>query len=133
PPPPSEQPNDNWTPYHNRLEFETTHFLFSQEEMSAKKINTLLHLWGISLTVHGDAPPFADHRDLYSTINATPLGDVSWSSHSISYTGDRSGGTTSWMGIPYEIHFQDPHQLVQNILKNPDFKDEIDYAPYREW
>ncbi|KAF8124221.1 hypothetical protein EV363DRAFT_1403324 [Boletus edulis] len=91
PPPPPVQSNDDWTPYHNRLEFETVHFLFSQAEMSGQKIDTLLHLWGVSLAVHGDAPPFANHQDLYETIDVTSLDN------------------------------------------NPDFKNEIDYAPYHKW
>lgn len=134
-PPPlrSKQSSNDWTPYRNRLEFETAQFLFSQEEMSAKKIDTLLHLWGTSLAVHGGVPPFANHQDLYNTIDATPLGDVPWSSHSIGYVGDRSGGTAPWMDATYEVHFRDPRRLAWNILKNPDFKDEIDYTPYREW
>ncbi|KIK99825.1 hypothetical protein PAXRUDRAFT_822367 [Paxillus rubicundulus Ve08.2h10] len=103
--PPSEWCKDNWVPYHNWLEFEALHFLFSQENMLAKKIDTLMHLWGVSLTICGDVPPFADHWDLYNTINATPLGDVSWSSHSISYVGNRTGSTTPWMDVPYGIHF----------------------------
>jgi hypothetical protein len=131
--PPPVQSSDDWTPYCNRLEFETVHFLFSQEEMLAKKIDTLLHLWGVSLAIHGDTPPFADHQDLYTTIDATPLGDVPWSSHSISYTGDRTGDTPPWMDALYEFHFRCPCKLVRNILKNPDFKDELDYTPYREW
>ncbi|KAF8430439.1 hypothetical protein L210DRAFT_3614681 [Boletus edulis BED1] len=98
PPPPPVQSNDDWTPYRNRLEFETAHFLFSQAEMLGQKIDTLLHLWGVSLAVHGDAPPFANHQDLYETIDVTSLGDVPWTSHS-----------------------------------NPDFKNEIDYAPYHKW
>ncbi|KIK97927.1 hypothetical protein PAXRUDRAFT_824428, partial [Paxillus rubicundulus Ve08.2h10] len=70
--PPSEQCRDDWVFYYNWLEFEVAHFLFSQENMSAKKINTLMHLWGVSLPVHGDVPPFADHQCLYNTIDATP-------------------------------------------------------------
>ncbi|KAF8451037.1 hypothetical protein L210DRAFT_3609213 [Boletus edulis BED1] len=97
------------------------------------KIDTLLHLWGVSLAVHGDAPPFANHQDLYETIDATSLGDVPWTSHSVSYIGDRIYDPAPWMDALYEFHFRDPHKLVQNILKNPDFKNEIDYAPYREW
>ncbi|KAF9221556.1 hypothetical protein BS17DRAFT_797037 [Gyrodon lividus] len=133
PPPPPVQSSDDWTPYSNWLEFKTAHFLFSQEEMSAKKINTLLHLWGVSLAIHGDTPPFTDHQDLYTTIDATPLGDVPWSSHSISYMGNRTGDIPPWMDTSYEFHFHNPHKLVQNILKNPDFKDELDYTPYCEW
>ncbi|KAF9218584.1 hypothetical protein BS17DRAFT_762162 [Gyrodon lividus] len=115
PPPPPVQSSDDWTPYSNRLEFKTAHFLFSQEEMSAKKIDTLLHLWGVSLAIHGDTPPFADHKDLYTTIDATPLGDVLWSSHSISYMGNRTGDIPPWMDTSYEFHFCNPHKLVQNI------------------
>ncbi|KIJ09956.1 hypothetical protein PAXINDRAFT_16993 [Paxillus involutus ATCC 200175] len=133
PPPPPVQSSDDWTPYCNWLEFEAAHFLFSQEEMSAKKIDTLLHLWGISLAIHSDTPPFADHQDLYTTIDTTPLGDVPWSSHLISYMGDRTGDTPLWMDASYEFHFCDPHKLVQNILKNLDFKGELDYTPYHEW
>ncbi|KAF8121859.1 hypothetical protein EV363DRAFT_1183993 [Boletus edulis] len=133
PPPPPVRSNDDWTPYRNRLEFETAHFLFSQAEMSGQKIDTLLHLWGVSLAVHGDAPPFANHQDLYETIDATSLGDVPWTSHSVSYIGDRTYDPAPWMDASYEFHIRDPHKLVQNILKNPDFKNEIDYAPYREW
>ncbi|KAF9226131.1 hypothetical protein BS17DRAFT_794398 [Gyrodon lividus] len=133
PPPPSVQSSDDWTLYSNRLEFETTHFLFSHEEMSAKKIDTLLHLWGVSLAIHSDMPPFTDHQDLYTTIDATPLGNVPWSSHSISYMGDRTSNIPLWMDTSYEFYFCNPHKLVQNILKNLDFKDELDYTPYCEW
>ncbi|KAI9568902.1 hypothetical protein HD554DRAFT_2204879 [Boletus coccyginus] len=118
-----KQSSNDWTPYCNQLEFETTQFLFSQEEMSVKKINTLLHLWETSLAVHSGAPPFANHQDLYNMIDATPLEDVC----------DKSGGTAPWMDATYEVHFWDPQRLVWNILKNPDFKDEIDYTPYHEW
>ncbi|KAF9243715.1 hypothetical protein BU15DRAFT_59594, partial [Melanogaster broomeanus] len=64
---------------------------------------------GVSLAIHGDTPPFADHQDLYTTIDATPLGDVPWSSHSISYMGDRTGDIPPWMDASYEFHFRDPH------------------------
>ncbi|KAF9232868.1 hypothetical protein BU15DRAFT_90553 [Melanogaster broomeanus] len=47
--------------------------------------------------------------------------------------GDRTGDIPPWMDASYEFHFRDPHKLVQNILKNPDFKDELDYTPYCEW
>ncbi|KAF8128116.1 hypothetical protein EV363DRAFT_1400617 [Boletus edulis] len=122
PPPPPVRSNDDWTPYCNRLEFETVHFLFSQAEMLGQKIDTLLHLWGVSLAVHGDAPPFANHQDLYETIDVTSLGNVLWTSHSVNYIGDRTYDPAPWMDALYEFHFRDPHKL-----------NEIDYAPYRKW
>ncbi|KAG2135989.1 hypothetical protein DEU56DRAFT_871547 [Suillus clintonianus] len=96
-------------------------------------IDKVLHFWGITLAVHGDTPPFADRKDLHNVIDNTPLGDVPWESFNMEYAGDRSGGETPWMKKEYEVFYCDPHKVVQNMLANPDYKDEIDFAPYREW
>jgi hypothetical protein len=32
-----------------------------------------------------------------------------------------------------DIWFRDPLTLVQNVLSNPNFKDEFDYAPFQEY
>ncbi|KAH9955094.1 hypothetical protein BJV74DRAFT_880179 [Russula compacta] len=49
--------------------------------MSAGDINELLDIWAASLFQHRDHPPFADHNDLYVTINAIPHGDIPWQSN----------------------------------------------------
>jgi len=76
-------------PYRNRIEFETVEFLFATNQTSAGQINTLLDLWASTLKKHNDLPPFADCRDLYKTIDNTPLGDVKWQSFSVRYTGEK--------------------------------------------
>jgi hypothetical protein len=102
--------------------------------MSAGDIDKILHLWGVTLAVHSDNPPFADHRDLYKTIDATPLGDVAWQSFSLQYNGDKpSRQCPLWMEQSHEVWFRDPHTVVKNMLANPDFKNSIDYVPYREF
>ncbi|KAG1737731.1 hypothetical protein EDB19DRAFT_1895740 [Suillus lakei] len=127
-PPPltSKQPGD-WTPYHK--------FLYKKVQMSAGDIDKLMHLWGLGLVRHGDAPPFADHWDLYSTIDATPIGDVAWQSFSMKYGADADPASdlTPWMDTTYTTWFHDPHTIIHNMLGNPNFKNEIDYAPYCEW
>ncbi|KAG2084606.1 uncharacterized protein F5147DRAFT_748792 [Suillus discolor] len=130
----SRQPGD-WTPYHNRMEFKTAKFLYKKVQMSASDIDKLMHLWGLGLTRHGDAPPFVDHRDLYSTIDKTPIGDVPWQSFSMKYSADDdpNSSLTPWMDATYTTWFRDPHTIIHNMLGNPNFKNEIDYAPYREW
>ncbi|KAH7918155.1 hypothetical protein BV22DRAFT_1108435 [Leucogyrophana mollusca] len=133
PPPFTTRRHDDWTPYRSRLEFETAEFLFTKTQMSAGHIDELLHLWGVSLAVHGDDPPFADHVDLHNTIDQTPVGDVPWNRFTINYTGDRDGTDAPWMDGDYEIFYRDPHNVVRNMISTPDFKDTIDYAPYREW
>ncbi|OJA21424.1 hypothetical protein AZE42_13339, partial [Rhizopogon vesiculosus] len=99
----SNKSPDNWTPYRNRLEFETAEYIFTRNQMSATQINQLLDLWATSLLRHGDQPPFADYRDLYKTIDSTPLGDVPWENFSIQYTGERpEDDVPPWMDERYE-------------------------------
>jgi hypothetical protein len=102
--------------------------------MSAGDINKILYLWGITLAVHHDNLPFADYRDLYNTIDATPLGDVAWENFSLKYNGNKpTGECPLWMEQSYEVWFQDPHTVAKNMLTNPDFKNGIDYTPYCEF
>ncbi|KIK32535.1 hypothetical protein CY34DRAFT_18979 [Suillus luteus UH-Slu-Lm8-n1] len=134
PPPYTAQSSNDWTPYRNRLEFECAEFLYTKNQMSAGDIDKILHLWGVTLAVHNDNPPFADHRDLYKTIDATLLGDVAWQSFSLQYNGDKPAGQCLlWMEQSHEVWFRDPHTVVKNMLANPDFKNSIDYVPYREF
>ncbi|KAG1721051.1 hypothetical protein EDB19DRAFT_1962612 [Suillus lakei] len=68
------------------------------------------------------------------TIDNTPLGDVKWRSFSVKYTGDiPDEGPLPWMTESYYVWFCDPHQVVQNMLANPDYASEVDLRPYREY
>ncbi|KAG1819102.1 uncharacterized protein BJ212DRAFT_1446229 [Suillus subaureus] len=121
-----KQPGD-WMPYHK--------FLYKKVQMSAGDIDKLMHLWGLGLAQHGDTPPFADHRDLYSTIDEMPIGDVTWQSFLMKYGADADPASdlTLWMDTTYTTWFHDPHTIICNMLGNPDFKNEMDYALYHEW
>jgi len=46
---------------------------------------------------------------------------------------DPASDLTLWMDATYTTWFRDPHTIIRNMLGNPDFKNEMDYAPYREW
>jgi Plavaka transposase len=126
--------SDDWTPYQDRLEFEFADFIFRRNQMSAGDIDDLLDLWAASLLKHGDCPPFADHKDLYNTIDASPQGDVPWNSFSTVYSGRRpDDNVPPWMDTQYDVWWRDPRIVVQNMLGNPDFDGAIDYAPYQEF
>jgi hypothetical protein len=104
--------------------------------MSAGDIDFVFNLWAASLAAHGDTPPFTNHTDMYDTIDSTPLGDVPWQSFSSQYNGilpDDLDDIPSWMKSEYDVWFRDPQLLVHNIISNPDFKDEFDYAPLQEY
>lgn len=102
--------------------------------MSAAQIDTLLDLWAATLIQHNDSPPFTGHRDLYETIDSTPLGDVAWETFTMSYNGVKPAeDIPPWMTAKYDVWFRDPHLLVHHMLSNPDFDAEIEYVPYRDY
>jgi Plavaka transposase len=133
PPCHSDVPHD-WKPYSNRLQFELADFLFRRNQMSAGDINFILGLWAASLAIHNDEPPFSNTKELYKVIDSTPLGDVAWQSFSLQHNGTRpAGDIPSWMQAEYDVWFRDPQTIVQNMLSNPDFKSDFDYAPFQEY
>ncbi|KAG2136951.1 uncharacterized protein EDB93DRAFT_1242305 [Suillus bovinus] len=77
-----------------------------------------------TLTKHHDTPPFADHKDLHNVIDATQLGDVPWQCFSV---------VPPWMDDEFEVWYRDPRAMAHNIIANPSYKDEIDYAPFCEY
>jgi hypothetical protein len=58
-------------------------------QMSGGDIDFIFNLWAASLAVHDDVPPFANHANMYDTIDVSPLGDVPWESFSLHYNGLR--------------------------------------------
>ncbi|OBZ71952.1 hypothetical protein A0H81_08076 [Grifola frondosa] len=62
------------------------------------------------------------------------LGNMKWESFDLKYSGDLPDhDVPSWITASYEVWFRNPHTVVRNMLANPDFKDEIDYAPVQEF
>ncbi|KAH9980521.1 hypothetical protein BJV74DRAFT_779414 [Russula compacta] len=136
PPPQNYEPADNWAPFESHIKSEFANFAFCRNQMSAGHIDELLNLWAVSLFQHGDHPLFADHNDMYATIDAIPHGDIPWQSFLTSYKGvrpDKQEDVPSWMDGQYDVWFRDPHLLVQNLLSNPDFDGEFDYILYKEY
>lgn len=140
PPSPRETgDNDDWTPYRDRVQFETADFLFRRNQMSAGDINIITGLWAASLTPHHDSPPFANAKAMYDTIDSTPLGDIPWQGFTLNYNGPPpetrglNGENPPWTTADYDIWFRDARLLVQEMLANPDFAGEFDFAPYQEY
>jgi len=72
-------------PFESALGFKTANSFF-KSKFSAGKIDDILQLWVESLEKHGDVPPFFDHKELYSSIDAIPIGSVPWQSFAFAYT-----------------------------------------------
>jgi len=135
PPPPEVQRDpDDWTPFEDRHKFETAELLFTHAQMSAGHIDKLLELWSATLLKHDDEGPFGKHTDMYKMIDSIPLGHAPWESFSVIYDGQLpDDDAPSWMTKHFDVWYRDPRTLVQNMLSNPDFKNEFDYAPLQEY
>jgi hypothetical protein len=136
PPPPyrGDPDPDDWSPFEGRLQFETAEFIYTRKQMSAGDIDRLLELWSTSLFRHNDTSPFANYKDLYDTIDSIPLGDVKWESFTMKYNGQRpESDVPRWMDAEYDVWFRDPRTLIRNMISNPDFDGEFDYAPLQEY
>jgi hypothetical protein len=95
-----------------------------------------MQLWSVTTDGSPSPAPFQNHREMYNTIDATPLGDIPWSSFTVQYDRERptdSDDVPQWMTAPFQVCYRDPHAVVHKMLGNPGFKDHMDYVPYREF
>ncbi|KAF5386701.1 hypothetical protein D9615_002102 [Tricholomella constricta] len=133
PPLPRTMPeNDNWAPYSDEIQFRTAEFLYRRVEMSATNIDYLFDLWGRSMAAHHDdsLAPFSSYDDMYQVIDATRHGDAPWKCFTTTYDGDVNSNDPSWKSAEYEVWHRDPDVVLANMLDNPDFDGQFDYAPY---
>ncbi|KAI6035917.1 hypothetical protein BKA83DRAFT_4476196 [Pisolithus microcarpus] len=121
PQPPEPKSPDDWFPYSSQLGFELADFLYTQNQMPADHINTLLDMWAASLVEAGGQPKllFTCHKDLYSTIDRTCLGDVKWQNFSIKYSHNLNE-PAPWMQAQFDVWFRCPLETICNMLSNPD-------------
>ena len=140
PPPVHSAPqhsSDDWFPYESCVQFELADFLYRHNQMSQGDTDILLNLINAMLTSHGDHAPFKNHSDMHNTIDATTLGKAPWDHFTLSYNGLLPKGVSredilGWMTEEHEVWFHNPMTLLENLLSNPNFKDEFDYTPYQE-
>jgi hypothetical protein len=122
----------DWGPFNSQVQFETADFLFRKVEMSQRDVDTLMQLWA-STTADRDAP-FANHQEMLTAIDSIQQGDTPWNSFSAKYSGVRPPTMPpDWMVKEYTVYYRDPLTLIRNMIKNPAFNNQFDYAPYKEF
>lgn len=106
--------------------------------MPKTQINDLLQIWAASM-LYTDSdtpahPPFEDANAMLAAIDAIRVGDEPWQSFVCKRAeADVPEGAPQWMSDEYEVWFRDVDLTVQHLLANPDFADDIDFVPYREF
>jgi hypothetical protein len=128
-----EEAQPSWSPFASQTQFETADFLFKKAEMSQGNVDILMELWASTMTADGQAP-FQHNREMLAAIDAIEDGDTPWQSFTANYSGTRPPGEApDWMLKDYQVYFRDPLAVVRNIIANPDFDGQFDYAPYMEF
>ena len=130
PPPPLPPHEEGYAPFESRAQFEVADFLFREVQMSAGQMDKLMQLWGAYNGAARD-PPFANHDDLYSSIDNIKLADIRWRCFAVTYTGPRpdEGPVPPWMDEEYLVWFRCPREVLHCQLGNPDFATEMHFSP----
>ncbi|KAF8878630.1 hypothetical protein BD779DRAFT_1613015 [Infundibulicybe gibba] len=128
PKPRLDDDGSEWEPYADEIQFRLADFT----EMSTTNIDELMEIWALSMAKHGDLGPFSSYEHMYSTIDATRLGDAPWQSFTASFSGETSSESPTWRTSEYEVLYRNPNTVIRNMLNNPDFNGQFDYAPYIE-
>jgi hypothetical protein len=111
------------------VQFKIADFLYRRVEMSAGNIDELFDIWAES-TDNGEDPPFNSHEHVYETIDATRHGDAPWQCFAVSYNGEASHPCPSWQKGEWEVFYRNPDVVLTQMLENPDFDRQFDYAAY---
>ena len=134
--PPSAHSNpsqDEWDPFDDQTQFRMGEFLYKKVEMSAGDVDKLMDIWATLKDVDNDEiSPFSSHEYMYTTIDDIKHGDAPWKSFTISYTGHLGPDPPTWQLQDYQVWYRDPDVVITNLLDNPDFDGEFNYAPYVE-
>ncbi|KAF8268153.1 hypothetical protein EI94DRAFT_1786067 [Lactarius quietus] len=100
--------------------------------MSAGKIDRLMEV--LAALYPERAPSIGNHTDLYRLTDNIPQGDIAWNSFSVQYNHDLLNINTPrlpWMDQTYKVWFRNPLDVLENQIRNPDFRHEMDYSPKR--
>lgn len=131
--------SEDWGPFESKTRFELAEFLYARSQMSEGNIDELLRIWNES---EFGSSPFASHKELFEVIDSMDVGDVPWQTFCVQYhdeddedlgVDNEDSDRPQWMLDQHEVFFRDPRLVIHKLLSNPDFCDEMDFSPYREY
>lgn len=133
-PPPGENTDNSWAPFHSHDEFELADLLFRRAEMSKSNIDDLLHILKARAAGEGGTTPFENCAELYATIDSITEGEIPWDSFTVQYNGPRpETNIPQWMDENYQVFYRNPHEVIKLMLANKAFDGNFDYTPYRQY
>ncbi|KAI9449318.1 hypothetical protein BJY52DRAFT_1206403 [Lactarius psammicola] len=125
----------DWSPFEDRLTFDWAHYHYVTLQSSAPDIAKGLNLWSVTSIKHGsiDGAPWKNAKEMYAIIDTIQTGSLPFKAYSFSYTRPKPSTPSHWMEQTYKLNACDVLSIIQEQLATPDFKDQINYAPYKEF
>lgn len=130
---------DSWHPFADRHDFDWADYHYVEVQSSEDTINRGLDLWmaeqiQVMQSTEGfTPPPWSSTKDLYKTIDAIEDGDVPFERVFFRYSGVIEENAPSWKTATYELCVRDVRAVVQQQMATPQFKEEFQTAPYRQY
>ncbi|TEB28157.1 hypothetical protein FA13DRAFT_1633446, partial [Coprinellus micaceus] len=130
---------DSWHPFADRHDFDWADYHYVEVQSSEDTINRGLDLWmaeqiQVMQSAEGfTPPPWSSTKDLYKTIDAIEDGDVPFERVFFRYSGVIEENAPSWKTATYELCVRDVRAVVQQQMATPQFKEEFQTAPYRQY
>jgi hypothetical protein len=125
-----------WHPFEGRAHFELANFIFRRDEMPGGRIDELMDI--LAAIDQQGTPPFADHKELYSLIDAISPEEM-WECISIQHADLEAGADSlvdggdpsmpTWKQGTFNMWLRDPKALIQKQISSPALKDFINYSP----
>ncbi|KAF9492166.1 hypothetical protein BDN71DRAFT_1483874 [Pleurotus eryngii] len=69
---------------------------------------------------------------MYDTIDTSTQGNAPWNCLEVSYSDNVPENAAAWKKKTYKVWYRDPDVVLCNLLNNPNFNGEFDYASYME-
>ncbi|KAH6908107.1 hypothetical protein BKA70DRAFT_1104154 [Coprinopsis sp. MPI-PUGE-AT-0042] len=137
-PPPRQRLSQPFDAFLDRLAFDWAHYHFVECASSEAKINKGLDLWlAAKVQATGDPNctglPWSCAADMYATIDEVQVGHSPFYSVEFKYNGPLPRNPPAWMMQSYELYVRDVRAVVHSMLDTPDFENQFNSTPYRQF
>lgn len=132
-------PENPWAPFEDRIAYDFAQYHYVEVQSSADEISRNLDMLVANSMKHShnreaSGPNgWRNTKDMYTTIDSIPVGDVPWKTYKFRYTGPKPSTPPQWMLNDYELSVRDIVSVLEQQLSTSEFDGQIDYVPYEEY
>ena len=132
--PPPDKDDPSWALFQGRPSFEFAELMYKKIQCSAGDIDHLLNLWATHNVNNGGGNAIFENAEMmYKAIDSITHGNAPWDSFSVWYPGPTTADSPSWQLNAFQVHCQNMHNVIHNMLGNKEFDGKFGYIPFQEY